>query len=205
MGLPNPSMTFTPFDILTAQEMNDLVENDQALAAGTGLNNGVITGGKIANTTIANANIVNDTIEAEKIKYSTVPAFRAILTASQNGASASFIINLNGESFDNQSTFNTSTYRFVAPYAGIYHFSWNLHSTAGTDLLSAIYKNGSIAARGSWIKGSTFIASSGSTSLSLAANDYIQLACENVGPTRTIDGDANGIFTYLSGHLVAKL
>lgn len=32
MALPNPSMSFTPFDILTAAEMNDLVENIEALA-----------------------------------------------------------------------------------------------------------------------------------------------------------------------------
>lgn len=42
MPLPNPSMNFTPFDVLTAAELDDLVENDQALAAGTGLDTGAI-------------------------------------------------------------------------------------------------------------------------------------------------------------------
>src|SRR5690606_21274928 len=31
MALPNPSMSFSPFAILTAEEMNDLVENIEAL------------------------------------------------------------------------------------------------------------------------------------------------------------------------------
>lgn len=37
MPLPNPSLSFSPFAILTAEEMNDLVENDQALSDGTAL------------------------------------------------------------------------------------------------------------------------------------------------------------------------
>ncbi len=36
MPLPNPGMSFTPFDPLAASELNDLVENDQALSNGTG-------------------------------------------------------------------------------------------------------------------------------------------------------------------------
>jgi hypothetical protein len=37
MALPNPSMTFTPFDVLPASDLNDLVENIESLADGTGL------------------------------------------------------------------------------------------------------------------------------------------------------------------------
>jgi hypothetical protein len=36
-------MSFSPFAILTAEEMNDLVENIEALSAGTGFGTGVIT------------------------------------------------------------------------------------------------------------------------------------------------------------------
>ena len=50
MSLPNPSMAFTAFDILTAVEQNNLVENIEALAAGTGLNAGVITNAKLSTT-----------------------------------------------------------------------------------------------------------------------------------------------------------
>jgi hypothetical protein len=43
MSLPNPGMDFTPFDTLSAAELDDMVENIEALAAGTGLNDSVVT------------------------------------------------------------------------------------------------------------------------------------------------------------------
>ena len=42
MSLPNPGMSFDPLTPLPAESLNDLVENIEALAAGTGLNAGVI-------------------------------------------------------------------------------------------------------------------------------------------------------------------
>lgn len=42
MSLPNPGMSFTPFDQLPASDLNDIVENVEALAAGTGLDDGSI-------------------------------------------------------------------------------------------------------------------------------------------------------------------
>lgn len=47
MSLPYPSMVFVPLDILTAEEMNQLVSNIESLSAGTGLADGAITSDKI--------------------------------------------------------------------------------------------------------------------------------------------------------------
>jgi len=47
MSLPNPDMNFTAFDILTAAEMNQLVENIEALADGSGLDDGAVTPNKL--------------------------------------------------------------------------------------------------------------------------------------------------------------
>lgn len=47
MALPNPSMSFSPFAILTAEEMNDLVENIEALADGSGLDDGAVIPSKL--------------------------------------------------------------------------------------------------------------------------------------------------------------
>jgi hypothetical protein len=146
----------------------------------------------------------DNSVTVGKIGYSTVPAFRAFLNASQTSANNA-VVKLDAEDFDNLSAFNPATnqWRFVAPITAVYHFSWNIHSSAGTDILSGISKNGTVVARGAWIKGATFVASSGSTDLSLTAGDYVQLFCVSLGGTATIDaGTAN---TYLSGHLVAKL
>lgn len=48
MALPYPTMDFVPFDILTAEELDHMVANDQALAAGTGLNDLAIATAKLA-------------------------------------------------------------------------------------------------------------------------------------------------------------
>lgn len=42
MALPNPGMDFTPFDVLTAEELDDIVENIESLADGTGFEAGAI-------------------------------------------------------------------------------------------------------------------------------------------------------------------
>lgn len=42
MPLPNPGMTFTPFDPLPASDLNDMVDNIEALADGSGLDSGII-------------------------------------------------------------------------------------------------------------------------------------------------------------------
>jgi len=53
MALPNPSMSFSPFAILTAEEMNDLVENIESLSTGTGLAAGAVKAPNIDWTTYA--------------------------------------------------------------------------------------------------------------------------------------------------------
>lgn len=62
MALPNPSMSFSPFAILTAEEMNELVENIEALADGSGIDSGAIIGSKFKDGTLfpdaANASTV---------------------------------------------------------------------------------------------------------------------------------------------------
>lgn len=45
--LPNTGMSFTPFDILTAAEMNELVENIEALSDGTGIATNAIEADKL--------------------------------------------------------------------------------------------------------------------------------------------------------------
>lgn len=64
MPLPNTGMSFTPFDPLTAAELNDLVENIEALAAGTGLNDAVITASKLADNAATTSKIKPTIIES---------------------------------------------------------------------------------------------------------------------------------------------
>lgn len=48
MSLPNPSMDFSAFDTLPAASLDDLVENIEALADGSGLDDGAVTNAKLA-------------------------------------------------------------------------------------------------------------------------------------------------------------
>lgn len=61
-NLPNPGMSFTPFDILTAAEMNDLVENIESLADGTGIGDG----------SVDTAAIADEAVTADKIDWTTL-------------------------------------------------------------------------------------------------------------------------------------
>lgn len=61
MSLPNPSMNFVASDILTGPQLQDFVENIEALAAGVGFNDGVIDG----STKIADANVTIAKLEDE--------------------------------------------------------------------------------------------------------------------------------------------
>lgn len=48
MALPNPGMDFTAFDTLPAASLDDLVENIEALADGSGLDDGAVTPNKLS-------------------------------------------------------------------------------------------------------------------------------------------------------------
>jgi hypothetical protein len=54
MPLPNPAMSFSPFAILTAEEMNNLVENIEALQDGSALDSNTIDAAFLLNATILN-------------------------------------------------------------------------------------------------------------------------------------------------------
>lgn len=47
MSLPNPGMDFTAFDTLPASSLDDMVENIEALADGSGLNDDAVTAAKM--------------------------------------------------------------------------------------------------------------------------------------------------------------
>lgn len=56
-NLPHPSMAFTPFDILTADEMNDLVDNIESLATGSGIGDGAIGTSDLADDAVTSAKL----------------------------------------------------------------------------------------------------------------------------------------------------
>lgn len=69
-NLPNPTMSFSPFAILTAEEMNDLVENIESVADGTGIGDSAVTGMKIASYRMPYQTITTNTTETDLIMQS---------------------------------------------------------------------------------------------------------------------------------------
>lgn len=124
------------------------------------------------------------------------PAFHTF--GSQSYTARSNPVDYTSVQFNIGSHYSNSTYRFTAPVAGTYHF------TAGA---IAAYEN--VAAGGIMIvkNGSTRMARSYqatqqrsrncAVTLSLSANDYIEVWCE--GQTTLYLGDGYG---YFSGHLI---
>lgn len=166
MSLPNPGMSFTPFDILPASDLNDIVENIEALALGTGLNDGVITTSKLS----SGSNF--QPVQKERMPYK-FRVYRAAAWASSNSYAK---VDHDTTDFDT-GTNTTGSDRFIAPEAGWYYFNAQAGNTVAgaTPIFSALYKNAAqlrigqganTAANGSWSNVHGFFL--------LAQNDFIE-------------------------------
>lgn len=102
MALPNPSMSFTPFDILTAVELNNIVENVEALADGS---TSTITG--LLTTAYGDGSITRPKTDwstfSNNIKSATNTSTPTLTNSSQDlassGASISFTLSGTGYAF----------------------------------------------------------------------------------------------------------
>ena len=114
-------------------------------------------------------------------------------------------VNLDTESWDTDSAFDTSNYRFTVPsgQAGKYMFNGGIGYTNLTDNDESrvmIYKNGSLVNWWKYFQGQNgTIAIQNSVVLDLAVSDYIELYAFQVsgGSINTASGSTN---TYLTGY-----
>ena len=86
MALPNPSMSFSPFAILTAEELNDLVENIESIYNGN-LADGSISGSKLVNNAVTPTKL-GGLVENLGIQTGSV-------TATPSGANVVTSVNVN--------------------------------------------------------------------------------------------------------------
>lgn len=87
-NLPYPGKVYSPFDILTAEELNEDVANIESLATGTGIGDG----------SISTAAIANAAVTASKIDFTTqsyTPTTSGI-TLGTGGTITAQYLNLNG-------------------------------------------------------------------------------------------------------------
>ena len=120
-------------------------------------------------------------------------------------------LSTSGKTYDIGSNFNTSNGRFTAPVSGIYLFTASI-LLAGYDQANSIHvmwrKNGSTFQY--WYNTRTsdidrsgyggYLAQGSTTTMSLSANDYIDIACDFGGSLSVWAGDQN--WGHFSGHLL---
>lgn len=183
--LPNPGMDFTPFDILPAASLDDMVENIESLADGSAFD---------SESSIPSYALYNP------YKFR---AFRTATHVTANNADA--IIVMDTETFDTNNNFSTSTGRYTAPISGFYYFSAGVYFESGGSLAGNIkfYKNGTLYVNGVLNTPQTanaFICTV-SDLISLQAGDYIEPWTFTSAATGVLEGSPNCFF---SGFLLSR-
>jgi hypothetical protein len=174
MPLPNSSMDAVPFTPLTAAFLDDMIENIEALAAGTGMDSTAVL------------------VQSNPYKFSVR---RAAAATTGNNTFAKVVWDT--EDYDTNNNFATGTY--TAPINGFYHFDACINVIAGTTNIISLYKNGSEFRRGNQIStpGGILV----STKIQLTAGDTVDIyAFGNASNTIDVTAGLNNF----TGYLVSK-
>jgi len=128
------------------------------------------------------ANQLMKTDGSGNLSFFAPPAFRAFLGGAQILANnTTTVISMASETFDSDSFYNTSTYKFTPTVAGYYFINASLqfsNSTADYRFEAKLYKNTSVAARGNFWNDGSNGENHATVSTILAANgssDYFQV------------------------------
>lgn len=165
-----------------------------------------VTSGKIGNGEVKTVNVEDGSITSDKL--SSTVAFRAYRTAAFNitGGGGPEIVPFNLESYDLGSNYSTSTYKFTAPYDGIYNFFLQYRANdidANGALVAYLYINGSSAALSS-----VYSAVSTQDWNSSTGGDFQLTAGDEVEPwvdcTTTEALSAGATTSFFCGHLVGR-
>jgi len=132
------------------------------------------------------------------------PMFRVRPSTNPAHGTTDTKIALNTEAFDVGSNFDTSNYRFVAPVAGKYWFTYStliqVGSGTGNYVRAWFYKNGSAYSDGLGDNGTygAYQRLTISDSIDLAANDYVEVYAMGA----TSGAFTYGSYTWLAGFLI---
>lgn len=202
MALPNPGMDAVPFTPLTAEFLDDMIENIESLSDGTGFENGAITTNTLAESAVTASKWINP--------Y----RFSVHLASNQSGLADSTYTKVlfDTKKFDTNNNFASNKY--TAPVAGFYQVNSYVQmlSVNNNGFFGQIYlyKNGVPIQMGAATypqsTGAQLYASGNISHLvQLAVGDTLEIyAWFDVGSgTTTITGGA--INTTFSGFLVSKI
>lgn len=186
------AITFVADEQPTTAKWNLIGSNDASFNNGNGFEDGIIVARHYA---AASAN--------EDVWRNGV-AFSAYLNANQTvTGSTDALVSINTERYDIGSDFNTGTYRFVAPYDGIYHFDGQVSGVSTTRIRPILTINGTSTQLGSDVLGNTNTAQV-SADFKLNAGDYVELRAYIQGST-TLYGASGIMATSFNGHLVTRV
>lgn len=87
--LPYPSLDFVPLDILTAEEMNQIVANY------TAINNATIGTNQLANNSITTSKLANKAVTSDKVDWATLTYFAQNSSDVNVGTGETTVITIN--------------------------------------------------------------------------------------------------------------
>lgn len=182
------AISFTPFDVLPASDLNILAANDASFNNGTG----------IANLEIGSGHT------SLKIDYK----FRVYRNASYTTTGTNTLIRMpyDAKNFDTGSNVDITTNpgRFTAPIAGFYQFNarWGTGSASSNINNIALFKNGSEVSRGNFLQyTSNPMGNVVSDLLQLSINDYVEVFYSSNG---NVVADVGSPYNYFSGFLLSQ-
>ena len=135
---------------------------------------------------------------------SQVPAFNAYHNANAYVPATSTVFAHNTVRYNNGGHFSTSTYRFTAPVAGLYHFNFHtIYYGNGTNAHLSLRKNGSgvdgTNTHFSNDQGAVWQSVNIESNLDLAQNDYVDVFSNTMGGMTYLHGTT---WNEFSGYLV---
>lgn len=174
----------------------------------------VIAGNTSGSVTLAAPDVAGTTTLTLPATSGTVMVNGPAFSAYRNGLQTGIVTNvwtkvqINAEQFDTANAFDSTTnYRFQPTVAGYYQFTGCLVATGAniTYLIASVYKNGSLAARGTYSITAANEAASNMTSLIYlnGSTDYAELYvfCNVTSGTLTLYG-ADAFQTVFTGAIV---
>lgn len=186
-------------DLITAAAINNPINQ---LAS--------VINGNIDSTNIADSGVTSTKIAANlpTSKLQNPYKFGVFRNAAWTATGGATKVPFDTKEFDTGTNFDIVTnYRFTAPAAGFYHFdaaAGYIPTASGDPVYLMIFKNGNEIKRGNQFPGFTSQQNIGviSTSVQLAANDYVEVFLWNAsGSSKSGVPGAN--FCYFSGFLIS--
>lgn len=169
----------------SAAKWNILGTNDSSFNDGTGISNLEIGSG--------HTSLKND------YKFSVYRNAAFTITSTPS------VLTCDSKTFDTSTNVDVATNkgRFTAPVAGFYHFSGSCEGATTTNMYCMLYVNGAEVKRGSYANtSSTFMKTIIAATLSLSANDYVELYVVSTSGNSALTVGSK--FNWFDGFLISQ-